>query len=152
MQHPNHLVLIRHGERLDDKDTVTDLERSTTPFIYDIDTPLSLNGKQQALTTGHTLANLLNIGEKTSVKLYSSPYLRCVQTSERVLKGLSKDNQEIHVREELSEYQSGEHSLRAKIEHLVINRYGEAKREDFLREYARPDAVINYPRDYTTSF
>lgn len=47
------MIVIRHGERLDDINHVTDEERKEPPSIEnELDIPLSRNGKQQAIQTG----------------------------------------------------------------------------------------------------
>ena len=51
----NYLILVRHGERLDDKYKVSQEEKENTKVENERDTPLSINGKQQAAETGRFL-------------------------------------------------------------------------------------------------
>jgi len=50
-----YLILIRHGQRLDDSFLVTKEERDATKVVYELDIPLSLRGKEQAVITGQFL-------------------------------------------------------------------------------------------------
>ena len=52
-----YIVLIRHGERLDNSWNVPAEERKETKVINELDIPLSRLGKEQALTTGKHLLN-----------------------------------------------------------------------------------------------
>jgi len=119
------LILIRHGERLDNYCNVSDEERKATKVENHLDIPLSQQGKRQAFETGEHLRKLLKdkgIETGANVKLLSSPYLRCLQTSEGVLRGLVSIPCEITVREELSEMQIGSYGHEAKIEDLIVNK------------------------------
>ena len=42
----NYLILIRHGERLDDSHNVTKEEKDNTKVEYHLDIPLSIRGRQ----------------------------------------------------------------------------------------------------------
>ena len=42
----NYLILIRHGERLDDSHNVTKEEKDSTKVEYALDIPLSIKGRQ----------------------------------------------------------------------------------------------------------
>ena len=42
----NYLILIRHGERLDDSHNVTKEEKDNTKVEYHLDIPLSIKGRQ----------------------------------------------------------------------------------------------------------
>ena len=50
-----YLILVRHGERLDDSFLVTKQERDAIKVVYELDIPLSLSGKEQAVITGQFL-------------------------------------------------------------------------------------------------
>ncbi len=85
----NYLILIRHGERLDDKYNVSNEEKESTKVENKRDVPLSIRGKQMALETGRFLKTYLSkIGASCDVTYYSSPYLRCLQTASGVINGL----------------------------------------------------------------
>ena len=75
----NYLILIRHGERLDDKHSVSKEEKESTKVENERDIPLSMRGKQMAVETGRFLKTYLNkIVGSCDVKYYCSPYLRCI--------------------------------------------------------------------------
>ena len=75
----NYLILIRHGERLDDKHNVSNEEKESTKVENERDIPLSMRGKQMAVETGRFLKTYLNkIAGSFDVKYYCSPYLRCI--------------------------------------------------------------------------
>ena len=79
------VVIVRHAERLDDSAQVADSERSACAYPYALDCPLSVQGHAQAFETGVFLNQRLGTSE---VVLYSSPYLRCLQTGVGILKGM----------------------------------------------------------------
>ena len=56
----NYLILIRHGERLDDKHNVSNEENESTKVENERDIPLSNRGKQMAVDTGRFLKTYLN--------------------------------------------------------------------------------------------
>lgn len=118
-------LLFRHGERLDGMNVTTE-EKQATKVINPLDIPLSIIGKEQAFYSGKFFTTWLKehgleIGE---LKLYSSPYLRCLQTMEGVIRGLDyQESKEVTVREELSEMQIGSYGDSAKIDDLVINTF-----------------------------
>jgi hypothetical protein len=71
------VYIVRHGERLDNVDE-TFLQTSETPW----NPPLTENGKQQAVKTGKFLK------DKNISTIYTSPFLRCVQTTIGILEGM----------------------------------------------------------------
>ena len=117
----NYLILIRHGERLDDSHNVTKEEKESTKVEYELDIPLSIKGRQMAVDTGRFLKEYLNkIGAEYDISYYSSPYLRCLQTVSGVICGLSRPG-DVKVREELSEMQIGNLNEECRIARLTIN-------------------------------
>ncbi|CDW87232.1 iq calmodulin-binding motif family protein [Stylonychia lemnae] len=148
-----YLVVLRHSERLDDQHRVSDEERASTKVMHELDIPISQNGHKLAYQTGQVLRGKVGlkveeIKTKWNVKVYSSPYLRCLQTSDQVIKGLTdeKENIDIVVREQLSELQIGGYNHMMKIDDLTINQTN--PHEEFLKQYLTPSTVINYNRDY----
>jgi broad specificity phosphatase PhoE len=56
----NYLILIRHGERLDDRYNVSAEEKENTKIENERDTPLSMRGKEMARETGRFLKTYLS--------------------------------------------------------------------------------------------
>ena len=67
---------MRHGARLDMN---ADELKEAGGLKYEMDTPLSKLGLNQAKITGKFVNQI--IGER-SFKVWSSPYLRCLQTAD----------------------------------------------------------------------
>ncbi len=83
-----YLFVIRHGDRWDySNPTWKDLPTSRTG-----DSPLSALGHQQARETGHFLDTWLKERKFTAddVTWMSSPFLRCLQTSDGALNAFSR--------------------------------------------------------------
>ena len=81
----HYVVLIRHGERSDFK--------GLTPQFGKLDPELTKHGEEQAYTAGQLLSdellNQIKIDPKTAkIQLISSPFVRTLQTSRNVLKGI----------------------------------------------------------------
>jgi broad specificity phosphatase PhoE len=74
-QRCQHVYIMRHGERIDDVDSLWTSDR---PF----DPPLSNRGKHEALCIGHTLEHA------KITHIITSPLLRCVQTASQVSEGM----------------------------------------------------------------
>ena len=82
--------------------------------------------------------------------MYSSPYLRCLQTSAGVIEGLrGTTTTRIEVREELSEIQNGKSNQEADIAKLSINQYSETEafKKEFLPE-SQHSVNICYMKNY----
>ena len=143
------MLVVRHGERLDDSARVSNEERQETFIQLDEDIPLSKNGKLQARQTGEYLKAKLRelIGsEEYDLTLFSSPYVRCVQTAAGIIIGGGFTQKRILVREELSEFQFNQQADPELMNKLVINTL---KQEDFSKAYLDQLPVeINYDRDY----
>ena len=81
----HYVILIRHGERSDFKGLV--------PQFGKLDPELTKHGEEQAYTAGQILSNELFTQMKvdpkmTKIQLISSPFVRTLQTSRNVLKGI----------------------------------------------------------------
>jgi len=63
------------------------------PTFHDFDSELTPKGKEQANELGQLLSSYLarNYPEHKTIKIYSSPFARTIQTSKHLLKGLSKN-------------------------------------------------------------
>ena len=86
-----YIILARHGERIDDVHKVTDEERQLwKPYDFELDIPLSVNGHLMAQTTGQTISQRVSslLLNSSDIKVYSSPYVRCIQTALGIVKGL----------------------------------------------------------------
>lgn len=84
---PSHLVIARHGES-DRNVAKTQARKNPGPHSFgsglrDVDTPLTRLGVRQAIETGDFLGKRYRFDA-----LFSSPYRRTVQTSERILSRL----------------------------------------------------------------
>jgi broad specificity phosphatase PhoE len=100
------IVVARHGERLDyyirDNPNVSNnvtnwVANAERPF----DPPLTDHGKEQAKKLGQHLSNeLLQLGFPSISEIYTSPLLRCRQTSFAARSGLGNDEGTIPVRVE----------------------------------------------------
>eukprot|EP00347_Sterkiella_histriomuscorum_P015654 403356204 len=109
-----YFILVRHGERLDDISKVTDEERARTKVVTEFDIPLSEKGHQMAYQTGLFIkSKLMELQENDcirhqeeqkdpiksngewKIKVYSSPYLRCLQTAQHIIKGLNQTEEEL---------------------------------------------------------
>ena len=71
-----YIVLVRHGE--------TDFNKSKRIQGSEVDPPLNDMGVKQASETGKFLKNMFNFS-----KIYSSPYLRAIKTSEIIKKEIN---------------------------------------------------------------
>lgn len=81
----NLFVFVRHGERMD--------RVGLTPTFHAFDSELTPKGKQQALELGETLSKYLmrNYPEHKTIKVYSSPFARTIQTSKNLIQAISKN-------------------------------------------------------------
>ena len=87
---PRFVVVVRHGERLDyvsrDDLGVNWTAQADRPY----DPPLTEHGKEQALKLGqHLVGELERLGIPPITAIYTSPFLRCLQTSLSAREGLS---------------------------------------------------------------
>ena len=82
---------MRHAERLDDTDTVEEEERSQNPYPYELDCPLSQTGLAQAFKTGELIRSQIQADSGNFIlpTVFSSPYLRCLQTAKGITDGLT---------------------------------------------------------------
>lgn len=102
------LYLIRHGERADIA-PCPDIKKIDLKY----DPPLTKLGHQQALTTGKYLRKMIyeemarknKSLDNTEIILISSPFLRCLQTSEMICRTLKKP-EKIIVNDEIGEIHS----------------------------------------------
>lgn len=124
------VITVRHGARLD-INAKDDQEIEDCGGRHEFDTPLCFHGHEQAHQTGLFLADVIkNLKDKRpiEVKLWSSPYLRCLQTGCGVFNALNELLGEtkpkvINITEYLAEAQmSGYYNDTARMDDLFINR------------------------------
>eukprot|EP00499_Haloplacidia_sp_CaronLabIsolate_P002305 CAMPEP_0196771550 /NCGR_PEP_ID=MMETSP1104-20130614/1746_1 /TAXON_ID=33652 /ORGANISM="Cafeteria sp., Strain Caron Lab Isolate" /LENGTH=250 /DNA_ID=CAMNT_0042141671 /DNA_START=197 /DNA_END=949 /DNA_ORIENTATION=+ len=84
--------MVRHGE------SMGNIDETIYATMPDSDVPLSELGRKQALEAGHRLRAL--IGPNETVRVYCSPYKRCVQTLDGLLCGFNHDESLITIRSE----------------------------------------------------
>ncbi|KAJ1855077.1 hypothetical protein GGH12_001761 [Coemansia sp. RSA 1822] len=88
---------VRHGERIDHIDE-TWAQSAQTPY----DPPLTNDGHLQAQRTGaliHTLEHQAQVTggtQRTEYLVLTSPFLRCVQTSEELCRGFQRQHTQMH--------------------------------------------------------
>ncbi len=88
---PSHRItlwIVRHGERIDDVEPTW--IRNNQVRCYD--PPLTDIGLDQASKAGKRLRSLIlanDLANTTRIQLFSSPFLRCVQTAENILRELN---------------------------------------------------------------
>ena len=94
-----YFIFMRHGERADCLYGEED-EENLAPYDNTIehDPPLTVTGLRQAAHAGNYLRERLKAVENeyetkfNEVRIESSPFLRCLQTSAKVAKALKKEN------------------------------------------------------------
>ena len=81
----NLLIFVRHGERMD--------MAGLTPTFHACDSELTTKGKQQAFEIGVSLSEYLmrNYPDHKTIKIYSSPFARTIQTSKNLIDGISRN-------------------------------------------------------------
>lgn len=159
--HPKHfIILVRHGERCDDpeREIIADIDRMEP--IVRFDCHLTEKGRKQAFQTGefikdHIISmNKLNI-TNSDIKVYTSPFLRCIQTMDGILDGLGYTIPNITIDDRFGEFlmKSWFDSIERPLSHLTINHTKHSKfqetyfgREDkykFTRFYGRDMTPID---------
>ncbi|GLC34494.1 hypothetical protein PLESTB_001255200 [Pleodorina starrii] len=93
---PCGFIVMRHGRR---EDTDNPLWQVQARFPFD--TPLSASGKEIM-----EAANRLKQAGRTIDVVYTSPFLRCLQTSEQLIRALGCENIPVFVHQGLSEVHS----------------------------------------------
>jgi len=88
------LVLVRHAQRLDYILKAKWMSEAERPF----DTPITEHGHVQSRAAGETLRrHLTRLGLPIPTKIFSSPLLRCVETSFGIREGLRKEEENLPV-------------------------------------------------------
>ena len=129
---PSHLVLVRHGQS---ERNVAKMEAiaigkkiSYAASMRDQDTPLTINGFGQALHVGVELRkmDLFDV-------VFTSPYLRTMQTTESILKGIGGPRPKIVQEERIREIEFGimdgltRDGMEAKYPEELVRRQKEGK-------------------------
>lgn len=87
---PRRIVLIRHGQSMGNVDS------TIYTRIPDWRVELTVQGKQQAIAAGQQLQQLREKDDEPGpVFIYTSPYVRCTQTLEKVIEGAELSAQDI---------------------------------------------------------
>ena len=98
------VITVRHGERYDyihPKEWFSSREGRSRPW----DPPLTTEGKKGAFIMGKTVAQkLANLGLPPVTAVYSSPFIRTIQTAEAAIAGLGNPNLLIFPEDGLMEY------------------------------------------------
>ena len=76
----NEIIVVRHGERIDAVDSEW-TRRTRLPNHY---VPLTEKGKEMARYTGYALRKRMHRG---IIHVYSSHFLRCLQTAQEICIG-----------------------------------------------------------------
>jgi broad specificity phosphatase PhoE len=151
--HPKHfIILIRHGERSDDpeRELRSDID-STEPEVK-FDCHLTDKGMKQAVKTGEFIKesvigqNRLKI-KSCDIKVFSSPFLRCVQTASGICQGLGFKIPEITLDDRLGEFmmKSWFQSVERPLAHLTLNH---VKNSTFQRKYLGGEGKYKLTRYY----
>ncbi|CAD2215545.1 phosphoglycerate mutase [Angomonas deanei] len=88
---PAEIFIVRHGERVDHKDP-----SFSKTFPRPHDPPLTEDGKDMAVQLGRHLREVLHV-DPSNVRVATSPLLRCVQTSDGIVRGLTEQNKDAGV-------------------------------------------------------
>tara|TARA_B100000902_G_C27320765_1_gene924300 strand:+ start:5586 stop:6266 length:681 start_codon:yes stop_codon:yes gene_type:complete len=126
-----YLILVRHGE--------TDFNKLERMQGSEVDPPLNDIGIKQAIETGKFLNNMFKFS-----KIYSSPYLRTIKTSEIIKKEI-KFKDEIEIEDNLIESTKGVFSGKTKDEVKdIINSTPELKKiEKDNKKYNHLEKLIH---------
>ena len=88
------IFAVRHGERADRVPTPPPIELASDPQLTEtgMTSPLSNSGIEQAHRTGVKISEILlsEFKEVPQIVIYSSPFLRCMQTAAGIRRELSK--------------------------------------------------------------
>ena len=119
---------MRHGERLDGFHIDSE-EKKSYGEIDEIDVPISKKGKSQSYETGiHIAKKYLQENGIEKIRVMSSPYLRCVQTSSFIIDGILEilkiKRPPMEIKEELSEMLIGGLNDMGNIDNLKLNKKG----------------------------
>lgn len=107
MEGPTKLFIVRHGER-------ADRHPSARTYQVTFDPCLTEKGVQQSERTAEYLESL--IGQATSVHIVSSPFLRCIETAEKLAVRVSLP---VHIEEGFGEYMYEEDFSSDPFDHLA---------------------------------
>ncbi|KAI3434838.1 hypothetical protein D9Q98_002893 [Chlorella vulgaris] len=122
---PRRIVLVRHAQS---KGNVDPFQYEHTP---DPSVPLTATGWQQALDVGEKLRGMLEEADGSQFRLfvYTSPYLRCKQTTEGLVRAFSEEQllgvqEEVQLREQdFGNFQDAAGKDREKLERLRFGRF-----------------------------
>jgi broad specificity phosphatase PhoE len=151
--HPKHfIVLVRHGERSDDPERDVDSLNDYAEPEVKFDWHLTDKGRKQAFKTGEYLKssvfdqNGLKL-KSSDIKVFTSPFLRCIQTASEICKGIEHSIQEIIIDDRLGEFlmKSWFDGVEKPLAHLTINHVKQSK---FQQKYLGKENLYKLTRLY----
>ncbi|CAI2377121.1 unnamed protein product [Moneuplotes crassus] len=149
--HPKHfIILVRHGERTDDPEREVQLDTDEPEVKYDCH--LTDKGKNQAFQTGEFIKESI-IGQNrlkifpSDIKVFTSPFLRCIQTAHNVIKGLDYKIPDITIDDRLGEFlmKSWFDGIEKPLAHLTIDHM---KHSYFQKKYLGEEKMLGFTRYY----
>ena len=151
--HPKHfIILVRHGERSDDPEREVQSENDSKDPDVKFDWHLTDKGSQQAFLTGKFIQENV-IGQNklkilpSDIKIFSSPFLRWIQTASAIANGLDSKIPNITIDDRLSEFllKSWFDGVDRPLNHLTINH---VKNSTFQKKYLGEEDKVKLTRFY----
>jgi broad specificity phosphatase PhoE len=151
--HPKHfIILVRHGERCDDPEREIVGENDSAEPSVKFDCHLTDKGRRQAFQTGEYIKecvieqNKLKI-KSSDIKIFSSPFLRCIQTASEICEGLGYNIPGITLDDRFGEFlmKSWFDSVEKPLSHLTLNHI---KHSSFQKKYLGREGRFKFTRFY----
>ena len=133
------VIVVRHGERLDyilrESKNVNWIKTADRPW----DPPLTKHGHKQGHALGNALSNILKEKNLPSniTAIYTSPFLRCRQTSKEIAISYNRmDQQQNRKDETVSKPSSSKSNLNVYVEYGLAESFN----ENFYRSWSLPNS------------